>query len=200
MIEQATENKSNISEDFEYLGFWNRMLMAIIEILVVSVPFVFLYRSSIKISINIESVIPFILQWLLIDAILVVMITRYGATPGKLIMKARIVDRNGNHLSVVRSILRMVIYSLNSIFLVLALDVAIRNNIAYEEVGKFINNYEGEELLMLKTLVGFVGIIDILWLLFNRRKRTLHDILAGSYVITKESYLKSKERKSSYIS
>ncbi|AEI43393.1 RDD family protein [Paenibacillus mucilaginosus] len=187
-----------MNSEFEYIGFGKRVAMSIVELIVVSVPFVFLYTTSLRMAVQWESVIPFILQWMLVISLLIFMITRYGATPGKLIMKAKIVDRNGNYLSVGRAVLRLVIYSLNSILLVFALDAAIRHGVPYEEVGGFISDYEGEDgFHIARMAAGVIAIIDIVWLFLNRKRRTLHDLLAGSYVVSVDSYHKNKAEQGS---
>lgn len=88
-MEQLSEG---IDKPMLYVGFWERAFMGLVEMLVMSIPFVFLYRTSINISVSAGSIIPFIIYWILLYSFLIFMVVRYGGTPGKLIMKARIVN------------------------------------------------------------------------------------------------------------
>lgn len=169
-----------------YVGFWRRVLMGLVEMLVMSIPFVFLYRTSINISVSTGSIIPFIIYWILLYSFLIFMVVRYGGTPGKLIMKARIVNEEGNYISLSKAIVRMGFYIVNSLVLVLILQEAITAHIDKDLISKFFNDYEGQYYL-LRTLLGFVILIDGLYVLINKKKRALHDLLAGSYVKDKGS-------------
>ncbi len=42
---------------------------------------------------------------------------------------------------------------------------------------------------MLHYWWAWFGLLDLGVILFNKRKRAIHDFLAGSYVVTKNSYL-----------
>ncbi len=50
-----------------------------------------------------------------------------------------------------------------------------------------MNEY-GQPFAMVAMVLGLSVYADIGAVLFNRKKRALHDFIAGSYVITKKSY------------
>jgi uncharacterized RDD family membrane protein YckC len=178
---------NQLFDEFVYIGFWKRVLMTLVELLVMSIPFVLLYRLSIFISINSGYSIPFILHWVVSYSFLIFMVVRYGGTPGKLIFKARIVDRQGKNLTVSKAFLRFSFYLINSIILVLIFQEGLNSTSTVQESMSNLSENKGT-YSNIQTLMGFIILFDSVFILFNRkRKRTIHDYLAGSYVITKES-------------
>jgi len=57
-----------------------------------------------------------------------------------------------------------------------------------DEISQAYYNYWGNWGFGLVLLILLILIIDILVVAINRRKRALHDFIAGSFVITKRSY------------
>ncbi len=72
--------------------------------------------------------------------------TRFGATPGKMLLKMKIVDHNYVKPSMGRIMLR-------------------------ETVGKWVS--------------GMIFLISVLFVIFDKQKRSLHDLIASTYVIYK---------------
>ena len=183
----------DISSEFEFAGFWKRVLAALIDaaigwaLLPITLPMMFwCFRH--------RTIVPnllFSIVWIIIFLYLVV---HFGGTPGKLIVRLRIVDKLGNFLSWKAAIMRIIpclIISLNSM---LQMNSAVHNfpgfvgAPSFLEVGKALNEYGGIHTI-LATIFALFIYIDIGVILFNKKKRAIHDFIAGSYVITRKSYL-----------
>ena len=94
------------SDNFEYIGFWKRVLAALIDGLIgfalmpVSIPLM-------KFCFAHKTVLPelaFSIVWTVFWLWLVV---RFGATPGKMVIKARIINGKGEFLNWDKAFLRM---------------------------------------------------------------------------------------------
>ena len=59
---------------------------------------------------------------------------------------------------------------------------------SFMELGRFIAEFGQQPYTFIATLFGFFVYIDYGTVLFNKKKRAVHDFIAGSYVITKASY------------
>ena len=58
---------------------------------------------------------------------------------------------------------------------------------SFLEIGKLMNEY-GQPFATIAMILAVSAYADIGAILFNRQKRAIHDLIAGSYVITKKSY------------
>lgn len=117
-------------------------------------------------------------------------IVKWGGTPGKLILKIRIKDNEGKNLSVYRALLRQSIVILLCIFTLLQMN----NTINYISINEIPTNVQDIAKLNIKyssgykTIISFISIlcfIDPITIVFNKRKRAIHDYLAKSVVIKK---------------
>ncbi|MHB8984245.1 MAG: RDD family protein [Carboxydocellales bacterium] len=74
-----------------YVGFWKRFLAMSINIIFAS-PILFLLNKLKLFSIQMNSVLP-LLIWYVVSFTMVIYLTiRYGGTPGKLLLKIRVVN------------------------------------------------------------------------------------------------------------
>jgi uncharacterized RDD family membrane protein YckC len=46
---------------------------------------------------------------------------------------------------------------------------------------------------IIAMTMSYFYLIDVLFILFNKKKRAMHDYIAGSYVVTQESLLKTND-------
>jgi len=121
------------------------------------------------------------------------LVVRFGATPGKFVIKARIIRNNGKYLNWGQAFLRMlipgIIISINSHLLewhaITTCPSGTHVN-SFMEMGRVLNKY-GQPFTAIETFLEIIIFIDILVILFNKKKRAIHDFIAGSYVITKKS-------------
>jgi uncharacterized RDD family membrane protein YckC len=180
--------ESNINselKEIKFIGFWRRVIIQLIDF-ITFIPIVYLYNLSVNLSINMESIIPYVIYWIIVYLYFIIMISYFGGTPGKLIMKVRITDRNGGNLSILSSIKRISVYLLFSIVQILIFQQGIHESIDQQQVSNYINNYSGKYEIF-NVLVGLLFIIDSMFIAFNKQKRAIHDLWANSFVIHKDS-------------
>lgn len=156
---------------FEFAGFWRRVATSFLDLLIWIVPWYvagkYLPPGWDVVRYLAFSAVYYPVTWFLI--------VRFGGTPGKLILGLRVVDGNGNYLSPVGAVKRD---SLN-ILLCMPLDLWLQ----------WTGTDKASDLksLVLTNLTGLILFVDVLGVAFNKRKRALHDFIAGSYVVTKRS-------------
>ncbi|WP_256762433.1 RDD family protein [Cohnella sp. WQ 127256] len=172
-------------KEIKFIGFWYRVIIQLIDF-IPFIPIIYLYNLSVNLSINMESIIPYVIYWIIVYLYFIIMISYFGGTLGKLIMKVRITDRNGRNLSIFNSIKRISIYLLFSIVQILIFQQGIQESIDQQQISNYINNYSGKYEI-LNILMGLLFIIDSLSIAFNKQKRAIHDFLAKSFVIHKDS-------------
>lgn len=69
--------------------------------------------------------------------------------------------------------------------------IELPNELTFLEIGKLSQQFGGIYLI-LNLILGMFIYADIGAILFNKKKRALCDFIAGSYVITKKSYIENK--------
>lgn len=113
----------------------------------------------------------------------------YGATWGKMALDLKVTNLQYNSASIQEILLR------NSLHLVpqlisLFLTIGVYNHpdfewiSGYNEYTTFTQQFKG--LMLISLLSGLVTIADAITLAADQRKRSLHDMLAGTYVISKD--------------
>ncbi|HOX38362.1 MAG TPA: RDD family protein [Candidatus Brocadiia bacterium] len=154
-------------------GLWRRFLAWVIDALMISLPAFmigFIFFDSFASLGKYGRVVGFLMQ-LAYFGIMNSSI-HHGQTTGKAIMKIEVVDRNGNHISLPRSLLRNVVlaapYFMNNAFPFSNPDMSLFAFIA---------------LIIFGIAVFGVGVGNTYLCIFNRRTRQgLHDLIAGTYV------------------
>ena len=194
MLEE--ENNMNKTEEFVFIGFWKRVLTKLIDAAIswIFIPITMpLMYWEIK-NRSIMFTTTFSIVWTLIFLYLVV---KFGGTPGKLLIKARIVNKNGDYLDWKRAILRAlpaIIISINTVLLLYNVAnsyVELPMKLTFLELGKLYQQHGGM-YNKLQTIIGLFVCVDYGAVLFNKKKRAIHDFIAGSFVVTKKSYLETK--------
>jgi uncharacterized RDD family membrane protein YckC len=173
-----------VSVKYGYVGFWKRVLANIVEILILCIPFVYSYRYLITLSSKTGSILPFVIYWIFYFSFFVFLTVKFGGTLGKLVLGLRIVDKNGEYLSIYRSFIRLFSYILNSIVYTLILNEAIISHVNTNEVYKYVTHDKGT-YDSIKSFVGLIFLVDVIVIVSNNKKRAIHDFIADSYVVTK---------------
>jgi len=182
----------------KYVGFWKRFLASMIDMAI-------LFPISIPIGVQITKfcfehriIFPGVFYNLFIMAIFVFFVVKLGGTPGKLLLNVRIVSKGGTFLSVRAAILRMTFILIAVICVWLRMYHIFATMPLSENPQKFVemiratNSYGG----VYNTINSFAALlfyIDIGGILLNKKKRAIHDFIAGSFVVSKESYLEIDE-------
>ena len=119
------------------------------------------------------------------------LITSFGGTPGKLLLGMRIVDGEGRYLGWGRAILRELPYLPWT-----AIDLAMWWKIMRAlEAGRHAGEPDPAKLWAMyaanpwyasaAAVIGVIGLVDVLVIFTNRRRRALHDYIAGSVVVVR---------------
>ncbi|MEK3865349.1 RDD family protein [Paenibacillus sp. FSL H7-0716] len=165
-----------------FIGFWKRVLASILDFLVIGIPGVIVYWILNSLAVSLHSEIPIILEYILFIAFDIFMIVRFGGTPGKLILKLKIVNEQGNYATVkealIRNVFRMISMILSMViavssydFTVISAKLSLWSDLAFD----------------LTQILGPIMLVDYLLVGFHPRKRAIHDLLAGTYVVDKSA-------------
>lgn len=179
---EANDVKRN---DFSPLpaGFWVRGVALLIDTLILSP----LMIASIYNLYHFKNY--FLLLMLTIPMMIYqpYMESRYGATIGKKAMKLQVIDKQGRYLSLSKAYVRF-IPSLLLMITAMASNYYLYNLPDFEQATTAIEiarlKVGDPTNLLYRVIIVFVY-IDVLTIVFNRRKRAIHDFLASSYCIKK---------------
>ncbi|HLY07216.1 MAG TPA: RDD family protein [Rhizomicrobium sp.] len=108
-----------------------------------------------------------------------------GATPGKRLLGLCVVDREGNPVSPMRSLLRTAVfwtpYYLNGVF--------FPGLAPTQPLGIVVGFFDAV------IVFGGIGLIIYLYLFNRRTRQSLHDLIAATFVVTRESVHRPVERR-----
>jgi uncharacterized RDD family membrane protein YckC len=162
---ERTPVLSTLEEGLKYRGAWIRLLAFIVDIAVLLlVSFIITRITGINTAINTASgEAPHFStwqQWLFAAFIFFYFVGFWawrGQTPGKMLIGAKIVKKDGSSIGLVRALLRFIVY-----FLYL-----------------LVWGLVGTSFLALFLII----VVAFIIVAFNRKKRGLHDFVAGTVVI-----------------
>jgi uncharacterized RDD family membrane protein YckC len=186
------------TENFKFIGFWKRVLATLVDAaigwLFMPITITMMYWEIKNRSVLFSTI--FSIVWIIVFLYLVV---RFGGTPGKLIIKARIVNEEGHFLqwdsAIRRIIFPTLILSINTFLLLYTVTnsyTELPKELTFLGLGELYKQYGGI-YYTLSMILGCFVYVDIGTILFNKKKRAIHDFIAGSYVITRESYLENQK-------
>ena len=174
-----------------YAGFWQRFFAFIVDFLVL------LPLTGLVIWLGEKSRL-FMLYWFVPGIVIgllfhVYLVKRYGGTPGKLVLKTRIAMVDGSAVTMKAAMLRyaglLILTSLSSLALLQA-------TLGMSDETYLSLDYITRSTKMVELAPGWYGAVSILlqvWIwsefitmLFNKRRRALHDFIAGTVVLRKD--------------
>lgn len=168
-----TESTENIDSPW-IAGFWKRFFAFLIDSLLLAV--IGFCISELMVQFLVENpgiarLIGFVIAFqfsIIFDSKIC-----HGQTPGKKILKLRVVDKKNKEIGILKAALRSLVFSI-PFFL---------NSAVYPE---FITDYKIFSSLL--SLVLFGGLFGLAYLIiFNRGTRqSLHDLVTGTYVVNSE--------------
>lgn len=181
-------------EESIYAGFWIRLGSLILEVLIL-IPYILLkmYVDGLGYRITYYTVIPELLFYFWFRIYLV---KKYGGSPGKLIVGLKIIKLDGTDVTWREAILRELFTFIDTIFVSCIMVVAL--SYADKEVYMSLEWVKKQDYLLsfFPSLSRIHNVFNNFWfwselvvLLFNKRKRAIHDYVAGT-VIVKKTYLK----------
>jgi len=169
-------------------GFWLRVGAKIIDFLVLS-PILGLtyWLSSLSRSFYLWSVIPSMLLALFYSIYLV---RRYGGTPGKLVLKLRVQMADYAPVTFKAALIReapiMLMSAASSLGLGLAamsMDDATYQAYGFFERSAVLAGSGPEWVPMISWLINGWTLAGVIVMLVNKRRRAVHDFLAGTVVV-----------------
>ncbi|MFW1774167.1 RDD family protein [Acinetobacter seifertii] len=180
-----------IDNETVYAGFWKRLSAGIIDMLVM-IPLMIIGYFTQNISIII-SMITVVIAALFAITYIIYFHYRFGATIGKMVVGIKITRPDGSKISLIQAVLR------SSVDIVFCIITVISELIAlsYADPEIYLNAGKIDQakyiLLFYPAWYSIVNSASELWtwsefivLLFNKRKRAIHDFIAGTIVIKKQ--------------
>jgi len=180
----------NIEETI-YAGFWRRLGAFLVDALILS-PSIFLiiYINNAGRLNYLYTLIPSHIFYIFYG---VYCVKRWGGTPGKLICKIKIININGNPVGWKEAILRYivdfifsVISSIGMIIVILGMTDYQYTSMTFLERSKWMTNHMPFWYTLNEYLLQIWMWSEFIVLLLNKRKRALHDFIAGTVVIKKK--------------
>ena len=164
----------------DYIGFWKRVLIHFIDFLILALPTYALNRISVSAAESMDSAFPLLIQFVLLTGFNLFMVVRYGGTPGKLIFKVRIINEEAGYLSLKQAVIRDSFFIINAFLAVIV-------SLDTKELSAVSSSLVNWSPLAtdLNVFFGWVIVIDCLIIVFTRRNRALHDMMAGTFVVNK---------------
>jgi uncharacterized RDD family membrane protein YckC len=173
-----------------YAGFWKRFFAGFVDMLVF-LPFMFLFHFMDGISIA-AAMICAVLSGLLYSVYSIGFHYKFGATLGKMAAGIKVTRPNGEDIGLKHAFLRSsfdLIFAVASIYtqliVISQVDPAIYLIAGWMEQAQYSAQFYPSwfELLNIATCVWVLS--EFVVLLFNKRKRALHDFIAGTVVVHK---------------
>lgn len=172
----------------EYTGFWRRFGAYWIDALVFLPVMAIMYFFG-------EKTRLFYLFWFIPGLLIglwfhVYLVHRYGGTPGKLLVKARIAMVDGSPVTIKAAVMRYLVLFILSVCSSVALLIS---TLSMTDDLYFSLRYIARTQKMVEMAPPWYGLVNILmqvWIwgefvtmLFNKKRRAVHDFIAGTVVI-----------------
>lgn len=168
-----------------WAGFWVRVGASFIDFLVYSPLIAFnMYNLYMLKNLPIQ---------LLVNIIMILykpfMEYKYGATLGKMAVKIKVVNKNYKSISLSQSLVRYSPWILGQIFSIYSTILLFQHpefisSTEWMEVGNLQNKIIPPAFNVISSLILFISCIIVG---FTQKKQGLHDMMAGTYCIYKES-------------
>ncbi|CAH1054591.1 RDD family protein [Paenibacillus pseudetheri] len=169
-------------EQEDFIGFWKRVLATILDLLIILIPAVIVYWIFNSLAVSLHSEIPIILEYIFFVVFDVFMIVKFGGTPGKLVLKMKIVNQQGNIPTLKEALIRNIFRIISTIF-----SMIVGVSLYDLTVISTTLNLWAPLATDLSKILGLIMLVDYLFVAFTPRKRALHDMMAGTYVVDKSA-------------
>jgi uncharacterized RDD family membrane protein YckC len=165
------------ADKVNYIGLFRRILIYLVEMLILLAPMIFLYQLATKYALEYQSIIWVYSKWIIVFAFNITFLVLFGGGIGKLIFGVRVVNSKGNYPTITEAIIR-------SFPMIVSGLIAANNEMMNYEFGYAISGF----LVSIFSIGLFVFfLLDGLSILINNERRAIHDQIAGTYVIKKDS-------------
>jgi uncharacterized RDD family membrane protein YckC len=192
-------NATTEQTELRYAGFWPRFAAGMIDVLVAGVfvwPLVWAAGRSRELSILVPTTL-----FVSTTAIYLFLVVRYGGEPGKLVMGLRIALVDGSAVTWRAAVLRVAVgILLSALDEILAAHATMQIPhsefiaLSFLERTHRIGEITGDMGRYLQYAGSVWGSAELLTLLFNKRRRSLHDFIAGTVVVHRDrSEMRSRQ-------
>lgn len=179
-----------------FAGFWKRLGAAIIDIIVfLPVMFISYYIQSISM---LTAMLTTIILTPLFYLYIIYFHYKFGATIGKMVVGIQITLPNGHKIGLKEAVLRSSVEIVITCFVVTAQLIALNHADSVIYLNAELLDRAKYLVLLLPSWYGLINLLNQAWfwsefivLLFNKRKRAIHDFIAGTVVI-KQKYAKDQ--------
>jgi len=196
MVNKIPLKIEGIDENF-YSGFWSRFVANFLDgLIIIPYSLLLIYLNSFHLYAYFATLIPNILFIFWYNVYLP---KRYGGTPGKLIIGLKIVKMDSSEIDWKEAFLR---YSVNIVFVIiniavmgmaiLSADIFEYNTLTWLNKNIYLGTLANANIIQILSNIWIWS--EIIVLLFNKRKRALHDFIAGT-VVVKDLYLEKIRKK-----
>ena len=182
--EPHTENTAKII----YGGFWLRTAAILLDTLI-SAPFLIImhYINSLDKNFYFITFLPF---WALSTFYFLYLPIKYGGTPGKLLLKLKIVKTDGQPIGLKEGILRMLVtFGLGLFgaaivfFSIPKADSEVFKQLSWFKQSAYLDIFSNGWHSIYNTVNSIWLIASAIVLLADKKKRAIHDFMAGTVVI-----------------
>jgi uncharacterized RDD family membrane protein YckC len=171
-----------------YAGFWLRFFAGCIDFAVLLPPMaVSLYFEQKSRMFHLYAFLPTLVVWLWFHVYLV---ERYGGTPGKLLLKIRIAMADGSQVTLKAAALRYgAVFALSGlsswaiILAALSMTDEMYFSLSYMERNRKLVEMAPSWYFMAIMAMETWLLIGFLTMMFNKKRRAVHDFMAGTVVI-----------------
>lgn len=162
----------------QYAGFWERVGASIIDFLIFIPLFVLTYYNLMNLK-NLVLALVLSFVWIIYK---IYMEGAKGATIGKRVMKIVVVNENNEIINMNQSIARNSLYIINTL-LGLITTVMVFNAIGFEDNTSFmeVSKFQQENGFTVGGYFGFLILISVIWVAFDKQKQALHDKIGKTY-------------------
>jgi uncharacterized RDD family membrane protein YckC len=176
------------SAELRYATFWQRFLAYWVDVLVLSPLVAIQYLLADKTRF-------FYMYWLIPGLVIglyfhVYLVKRYGGTPGKLLLKTRIALVDGSRVTTTAAGLR---YAILFVLTALSSLAFVMSSLAMTDEMYFSLGYVARAKEMVQLAPAWYPAVSVLlqiwvWgefltMLFNKKRRAVHDFIAGTVVV-----------------
>ena len=181
------------------VGFWRRVVAALVDA-GIGIALQPLWLIVHRYCFEKRTVLPAMALNAIVATAFLYMVVRHGATPGKFAIGARIIDVSGRFLPWYRAVLRGAVGFVSSAAHYVHLHRVVNSAPPFSHVAGFKDlwraevQYGGHNYQLLSHVFSAFVVLDIFVILTNPRRRAIHDFMAGSYVVTKDSWERFTKR------
>lgn len=180
-----------MTEDVKYAGFWSRLFACLIDFAVLMPLGAFsVWLQSTSITFYLLLFAPLSLGY---AAYNIYFHGRWGATIGKMIMKIKVIDLDGGEIGYQQAFYRHavdvilgILYALVHGYVLLTLNEDMYYGLGFKEQQEYLESLSPPFEEFINSAIQTWIWSELMVLQFNRKRRAIHDYIAGTVVVHHE--------------